>query len=141
MLAHDDQRHDGRDQQDDHERSDGGYVPQAQACSPDQVPDEQVHDHAPEPPAAEAAHARRAACREGVRVGGQRITVARQAVRLRRCAVKELAGVGKNVKLHRSTMPPARRASAIAQPRGRMGFASIAGTSLPRRDAIATARR
>jgi hypothetical protein len=27
MLAQDDQGHDGRDQQDDHERSDGGYVP------------------------------------------------------------------------------------------------------------------
>jgi putative peptidoglycan lipid II flippase len=27
MLAHDDQRHDGRDQQDEHERSDVGYVP------------------------------------------------------------------------------------------------------------------
>ena len=140
MLAHDDQRHDGRNQQDDHERSDDGYVPQAQACPPDQVPDEQVHDHSPEPRAAEAAQARRAACRQGVRVKGQRVTVARQAVRLRRCAVKELVGAGKNMKLHQSTMPPARRAFTIAEPRERMGFASIAGTSLPRR-AIATTRR
>jgi hypothetical protein len=35
-------------------------------------------------------------------------------------------------------MPPDRRASAIAQPRERMGFVSIAGTSQPWRDAIVT---
>jgi hypothetical protein len=74
-----------------------------------------VHDRAPESPAADAAYAHRAACREGVRVEGQRITVARQAVGLRRCAVKELAGVGKNMKLHQSTMPPACRVFAIAE--------------------------
>ena len=127
LLAQDDQRHDGRDQQDDHERPDCGYVPEGQAGAPDQAPDEQVHDQAPDPAtAAEAAQARSAACGHSVRVGGQNIAVTRQAVRLRRCAGEQLAGVGNSVSLHQSTMPPAWRACAIAWPPERMDPVSMA---------------